>query len=154
MCWAQNADIHALKQHRLFRNSSPICSSFRLVIVSDMHLEPESEKQVKNCWFSHYLKCPKTSTTVSLFLDEFLSRELKPVYCSLTTQHSPWWKTSPHKDHFQFRTTAETSCFIFSRIWTMLNDIGHDRSRDQERGWVVHRPFWWVTRLKAGHKQD
>ena len=44
-----NANTHALKQHRLSRNMSPVCSSFVLVIASDMHLEPESEKRL----FSH-----------------------------------------------------------------------------------------------------
>ena len=42
---AQNADTHALKQHRLPKNIVPVCSSFVLVIASDMHLEPESEKR-------------------------------------------------------------------------------------------------------------
>ena len=45
---AQNADTHALKQHRLSQNISPVCSSFVLVIASDMHLEFESEKRAKN----------------------------------------------------------------------------------------------------------
>ena len=45
---AQNADTHALKQPRLSQNISPVCSSFVLVIASDMHLEPESEKRTKN----------------------------------------------------------------------------------------------------------
>ena len=48
---AQNVDIPALKQHRLSQNSSPVRSSFVLVIASDMHLEPESEKQAKNVDF-------------------------------------------------------------------------------------------------------
>ena len=48
-----NADAHALKQHGLSQNSAPpppisapVC--FLLVIASDMHLEPESEKRVQN----------------------------------------------------------------------------------------------------------
>ena len=45
---AQNADTHALKQPGLSKNISPICSSFALVIASDMHLESESEKRAKN----------------------------------------------------------------------------------------------------------
>ena len=45
---AQNADTHALKEHRLSQNISPVCSSFVLVIASDMHLEFESEKRAKN----------------------------------------------------------------------------------------------------------
>ena len=45
---AQNADTHALKQHRLSQNISPACYSFVLVIASDMHLESESEKRTKN----------------------------------------------------------------------------------------------------------
>ena len=48
MRWAQNADTHALKQPRLPQNISRVCSSFVLVIASDMHLKSESEKQVKN----------------------------------------------------------------------------------------------------------
>ena len=45
---AQNADTHALKQPRLSQNISPVCSSFVLVIASDMHIESESEKRAKN----------------------------------------------------------------------------------------------------------
>ena len=48
---AQNADTHALKQHRLSQNISPACSSFVPVIASGMHLESESEKRVKNVDF-------------------------------------------------------------------------------------------------------
>ena len=48
---AQKADAHALKQHRLSQDISPFCTSFVLAIVSDMHLESESEKRAKkkNC---------------------------------------------------------------------------------------------------------
>ena len=45
---AQNEDTNALKQLRLSQNISPVCSSFVLVIASDMHLESESEKLAKN----------------------------------------------------------------------------------------------------------
>ena len=48
---AQNADTHALKQHRLSQNIFPVCSSFVLVIASDTHLESESEKRAKNVDF-------------------------------------------------------------------------------------------------------
>ena len=48
---AQNADTHALKQPWLSQNISPVCSSFVLVIASDMHLESESEKRAKNVVF-------------------------------------------------------------------------------------------------------
>ena len=48
MCRAQNADTHALKQPRLSQNISLVCSSFVLVIASDMYLESESEKRAKN----------------------------------------------------------------------------------------------------------
>ena len=44
---AQNADTHALNQPRLSQNISPVCSSFVLVIASDMHLESEGEKKKK-----------------------------------------------------------------------------------------------------------
>ena len=48
MRWAQNADTHAHEQHRLSQNIFPVCSSFAPVIASDMHLESQSEKQMKN----------------------------------------------------------------------------------------------------------
>ena len=48
---AQNADTHALKQHRLSENMFTVCSTFVLVIASDIHLEPESEKRAKNVNF-------------------------------------------------------------------------------------------------------
>ena len=44
----KNADTHALKQHRLSENISPVCSSFVPVIAPDMHLESQSDKQAKN----------------------------------------------------------------------------------------------------------
>ena len=48
---ARNADTHALKQPGLSQNISPVCSSFVLVITSDMYLESESEKRAKNVDF-------------------------------------------------------------------------------------------------------
>ena len=83
---AQNADIHALKQPRLSQNISPVCSSFVLVIASDMHLESESEKPAKNVDFhTAKKKNPDTINTFSLFSHEFLEIDLRPIYCSLTT---------------------------------------------------------------------
>ena len=51
MLRAQSADTHALKQHRLSQNIYPVCSSFVLLIASDMHLESESGKRAKNVDF-------------------------------------------------------------------------------------------------------
>ena len=48
---AQNADTHALKQHRLSQNTSPVCPNVVLVIASDTHLEHESKKRAKNVDF-------------------------------------------------------------------------------------------------------
>ena len=48
MHWAENADTHALKQPQLSQNISPVCSSFVLVIESDMQLMSESKKPAKN----------------------------------------------------------------------------------------------------------
>ena len=66
---AQNADPHALKQHRLSQNISPVCSSFAQIIASDMHLEPESEKRAKNVDF-HTAKNVQIQTTPQPILDE------------------------------------------------------------------------------------
>ena len=82
---AQNADTHALKQHRLSHNSSPVCSSFVLFIASDTHLEPESEKRAKNFDFHTAKNIQIQATLFRFFLDEFFEHELLPVYCSLTT---------------------------------------------------------------------
>ena len=61
---AENADTHALKQPRLSRNISPAGSSFVLVIASNMHLEPESEKR----WLSHSLKISRyTQHLIAIF---------------------------------------------------------------------------------------
>ena len=68
---AQNADTHAFKQHRLSQNS-PFCSRFLLVTASDMLLEPESEKWVKNIDFFHTAKNVQEQATLFQFLDEFL----------------------------------------------------------------------------------
>ena len=69
---AQNADTYALKQPRLSPNNSPVCSSFVLVIPSDMHLKSESEKRAKDVDFHTAERYSDTTNTVSLFLDEFL----------------------------------------------------------------------------------
>ena len=44
---AQNADTHALKQHRLSQNIFPVCSSFVLVVPSDMHLHFHTTKNIQ-----------------------------------------------------------------------------------------------------------
>ena len=77
---AQNVDTHALKQHRLSQNIFPVCFSFALVIASDIHLESESEKRAKNVDFHTAKKYPDISKIFSLFLDEYLYIDLRPVY--------------------------------------------------------------------------
>ena len=72
MRMAQNEDTHALKQHRLSKNISPICFSFVLVIASDMHLQSESEKPAKNVDFHKAKNIQIQPTLFSQFLDEFL----------------------------------------------------------------------------------
>ena len=68
---AQNADTHALKQHRPSQNIFSVYSNFVLVIASDMHLEPESEKRAKYVDF-YTAKNIQIQATFSLFLEEFL----------------------------------------------------------------------------------
>ena len=84
---AQNADTHALNQPRLSQNIFPVGSSFVLVIASDVHLEPESEKRS----FSYNKKYPDTIHSFSLFLDEFLEIDRRPIYCSLTSGQGEGW---------------------------------------------------------------
>ena len=68
---AQNADTHALKQPRPSQNISPVCSSFVLVIASDMHLEPESEKRAKNVNF-HTAKSVQIQATLFAVITRIL----------------------------------------------------------------------------------
>ena len=79
---AQNADTHALKQPRLSQNISPVCSSFVLVIASDIHLESEREKRAKNVDL-HTAKNIQIQPT--FFSRYFLQNDLRPIYCSRTT---------------------------------------------------------------------
>ena len=67
MLQTQNADTHALKQHRLSQIISPVCSSFVLVIASDMHLEPDSEKRAKNVDFHTAKKIQIRATLFGYF---------------------------------------------------------------------------------------
>ena len=69
---AQNANTHALKQPRLSQNISSVCSSFVLVIASDRHLEPESEKRAKNVYFHTTKDIQIQSTLFRYLLDDFL----------------------------------------------------------------------------------
>ena len=80
---AQNADIHALKQHRLSQNTPPVRSSFLLVIASDMHLEPESEKRAKNVDFHTAKNVQIQATFFVSFRRILITWPL--TYCSMTT---------------------------------------------------------------------
>ena len=70
---AQNADTHALKQHRLSQNISPVCSSFVPVIASDIYLKPESEKRAKNVDFHTAKNLQIQATLFSLFFRRVLN---------------------------------------------------------------------------------
>ena len=59
---AQNADTH-----------SAVCSSFVLVIASDMHLEPEREKRAKNVDF-HTAKNIQVQETFSRYFRQILRK--------------------------------------------------------------------------------
>ena len=65
MRWVENADTHALKQHRLNQNSSPFCFSFLLDIASDMQLEPKSEQWVKNADLNIAIKVQEQANPLS-----------------------------------------------------------------------------------------
>ena len=69
---AQNADTHTLKQHQLSQNISPVCSSFVLVIASDMHLKSQSEKRAKNVDLHTAKNIQIQSTFFLLLIDKFL----------------------------------------------------------------------------------
>ena len=80
MRWAQNADIHALKDlmYSLWYTQTAsavqknfLCASFVLVIASNMHLESESEKRAENIDLHTAKNIQKHTKTFPLFLDEF-----------------------------------------------------------------------------------
>ena len=58
-----------------------------------MHLEPESEKRATNIDL-HTAK----NNTFSLFLDEFLETDLRPIYCSLTTEPPIAWRREAQRE--------------------------------------------------------
>ena len=64
---AQNADTHALKQHRPSQNSSPFCSSVVLVIAADIHLDSKSEERAKNVDFHTAKNVQKQATLFRYF---------------------------------------------------------------------------------------
>ena len=66
---AQNADTYALKQHRLSKNISPVCSCFLLVIAFDMHLESESKTRVENVDFHRTKNVQIQATRFRYFLN-------------------------------------------------------------------------------------
>ena len=72
MRWAQNLDTHALKRHGLSQNIFLVCFSFVLVIASDMHLEPGSEKRAKNIDFLAAKMSKNKQHSFPLFLAEML----------------------------------------------------------------------------------
>ena len=59
--------IDALKQRRLFQNSSTLCFSFLQIIASDMHLEPQSEERMRNVDFLATKNVQKQNTFLSTF---------------------------------------------------------------------------------------
>ena len=73
---AQNADTHALKQHRLSQNISPVCSIFYWLL----HRISALSLKAKNVDFHTAKKYPDISKIFSLFLDEYLYIDLRPVY--------------------------------------------------------------------------
>ena len=64
---AQNADASALKQHQLPQNGFPVCFSFVLIIASDFHLEPQSEKGAENVDFHTAKNVQKEKTLFRYF---------------------------------------------------------------------------------------
>ena len=69
---AQNTDTHALNRLGVSQNSSPLWSNF----TADKHIWHPPWAWMQKSWTNHSLsrcwKCPKTSDSFALFLDEFL----------------------------------------------------------------------------------
>ena len=80
---AQNADTHALKQHRLSQNislSAPVLYWLsHLACISSL----KAKNERKTLIFTQ-LKISSYKHTFSLFLDKSLETDLRPIYCSLT----------------------------------------------------------------------
>ena len=86
---AQNADTHTLKQHRPSQNISPVCSSFVLVIASDMHLELESEKRAKNVDFHSAKNIQIQATFFAIF--RRILRNWPPTYLLYSDHRERTW---------------------------------------------------------------
>ena len=118
---AQNADTHALDQHRLSQNSSPVCSSIVLVIASDMHLEPESEKGAKNVDF-HTVK-------ISRYKRPFFA-VFRPILINWLPTYLLW---SDHKIGVSLALSTDTLWWL--RLWPLTYCV-YDTGSDHRWPWA------------------
>ena len=97
------------------------CTGYRIWHASRAWTRKTSEKRS----FSHNKKYPDTIHTLSLFLDEFLATDLRPIYCSLTCSHTSSFflgNNRPFSDAWViFNYTMASSmdmCSISPKIWS------------------------------------
>ena len=143
---AQNADTHALKQHRLSQNNSPVfrfCTSYRVW--------PATRAWKRNTLLFTQLKIFRYEQHFfSLFLDKLLWIDIRPIYCGITTAGhngipnviSPWEVTSPlpRLPFLDLKAvlrevsgfTAQ-SCGLYSLVKQYRNNQRHFQTKDQNK---------------------
>ena len=131
----QNADTHAHKQHRLSQNISPVCSIFVLVIVSDMHLEPESEKRAKNVHF-HTTKNIQIQSTLFRYFQMNSSKLTSDLFTVVWPQHSLRTKENKVKNAILPHMHLSVCVCVGSILWVKWSNfqlIHHESSRSSEK---------------------
>ena len=108
----QNADIHTLKTASAVPIHFPCLLQFytgyRIWHAYRVWKRKTSEKR----WFTRSWKYPNAATTFSLFLDEFLETDLRPINCSLTTSTKRVHPAAPTK-RFGNCLSAPLLLFLF-----------------------------------------
>ena len=134
---AQNADTHAHKQHRLSQNISPFCSSFVLVVASDMHLQPESEKRAKNVHFH---------TTKNIQIRSTLFRYFQTNSYKLTSDlFTVVW---PQRKNARYVLSSSKSTSLYNQIGQRKQRTP-TRSGTRKVGCVLHKEKYlhWLLRV-------
>ena len=81
----QNADTHALKQHRLSQNISPVSAPVLYWLPYLTHI---SSLKAKNVDLHTAKNIQIQPIFFPLFLDELLETDLRPIYCCLNVDSS------------------------------------------------------------------
>ena len=137
---AQNADTHALTQHRLSQNSSPVCFSFVRVIASGMHLEFQLPVNQTGS-----LQDDQTPSSVNTYCKTLIVCKLYPGKIYTLSPKTNVWREIPKQtggyirrsSNRETQTTTDRATYlsISRHIMTQPSEIKKKkREREREEG--------------------